>query len=361
MLRKLIVTAVLTAALSPLFAQETPATEPVKEEKKPLIISGFVDAYYRYDFSKNPSNNRTSFTNSHNSFELGMASLKMEHSIGKVGFVADLGFGKRAQEFSYNDNGITQAIKQLYVTYSPKDWLKFTMGSWATHVGYELVDAPGNRNYSMSYMFSWGPFFHTGIKAEATAGKSGFMLGISNHADYKWSPPGAKKFILAQYSLAATDKIKLYLNYVGGQTADSIKVRQLDLVAMATLTDKFSVGFNGTVQSKKTVTQDALAAKEDFKNWWGTAAYLNFDPSSSVGFTFRSEIHNDKNQLGGMSIAPMGASVLANTLSANFKAGPLTFIPEIRFESASKEIFADKDGAALKSNTSALIAAIYKF
>lgn len=121
-----------------------------------------------------------------------MASLKMEHSIGKVGFVADLGFGKRAQEFSYNDNGITQAIKQLYVTYSPKDWLKFTMGSWATHVGYELVDAPANRNYSMSYMFSWGPFFHTGIKAEATAGKSGFMLGISNQTDYKWSPPGAK-------------------------------------------------------------------------------------------------------------------------------------------------------------------------
>ncbi|MFN5475256.1 MAG: outer membrane beta-barrel protein [Sphingobacteriales bacterium] len=361
MLRKLIVTAVLTAALSPLFAQETPATEPVKEEKKPLIISGFVDAYYRYDFSKNPSNNRTSFTNSHNSFELGMASVKLEHSIGKVGFVADLGFGKRAQEFSYNDNGITQAIKQLYVTYSPKDWLKFTMGSWATHVGYELVDAPANRNYSMSYMFSWGPFFHTGIKAEATAGKSGFMLGISNQTDYKWSPPGAKKFILAQYSLAATDKIKLYLNYVGGQTADSIKVRQLDMVATATLTDKFSVGFNGTVQSKKTVTQDALAAKEDFKNWWGTAAYLNFDPSSTVGFTFRSEIHNDKNQLGGMSIAPMGASVWANTLSANFKAGPLTFIPEIRFESASKEIFADKDGAALKSNTSALIAAIYKF
>ena len=38
--------------------------------------------------------------------------------------------------------------------------------SWATHVGYELVDAYLNRNYSMSYMFSYGPFFHTGIKAD---------------------------------------------------------------------------------------------------------------------------------------------------------------------------------------------------
>ncbi len=361
MLRKLFVTAVTTAAMSPLFAQETPATEPAKEEKKPTTISGFVDAYYRYDFSKNTANNRTSFTNSHNSFELGMASIKLEHNIGKVGFVADLGFGKRAQEFSYNDNGITQAIKQLYVTYSPKDWLKLTMGSWATHVGYELVDAPANRNYSMSYMFSYGPFFHTGIKAEATAGKSGFMLGIANQTDYKFSPSGAKKFLLAQYSLAATENVKLYLNYVGGQTFDSVKVRQIDLVATATLSGKFSVGFNGTVQSKKVVTKDAIAAKEDAKNWWGAAGYFNFDPSSTVGLTFRSEIHNDKNQLAAMSFAPEGASVWANTLSMNIKAGPFTFIPEIRFESASKEVFFDKEGGPLKSNTSALIAAIYKF
>ena len=61
------------AAISPLFAQDTTVTA-VKEEPKPITISGFVDVYYRYDFSQNPANNRTSFTNSHNSFELGMAS-----------------------------------------------------------------------------------------------------------------------------------------------------------------------------------------------------------------------------------------------------------------------------------------------
>lgn len=358
MLQKLIVTVVTAAAISPLFAQETP---PVKEEPKPTVISGFVDAYYRYDFSQNSANNRTSFTNSHNSFELGMASLKLEHSFGKVGFVADLGFGRRAQEFSYNDAGVTQAIKQLYVTYAPKDWLKFTMGSWATHVGYELVDAPANRNYSMSYMFSWGPFFHTGIKAEATAGKSGFMLGIANPTDYKMAPANSKKFLLAQYSFAASDNLKIYLNYVGGQGADSVKSRQIDAVITGKVNDKFSLGFNGTVVNKKSVTQDAIDAKTDFKNWWGSAVYLNFDPSEHVGVTFRTEIHNDKNQLAAFSLAGEGASVWANTLSLNLKAGPLTFVPEIRFESASKEVFYDKDGGSLKSNTSALLAAIYKF
>lgn len=357
MLKKFIVTATAVAAISPLFAQEAPATE----EPKPTTISGFVDAYYRYDFSKNPANNRTSFTNSHNSFELGMASVKLEHSFGKVGFVADLGFGKRAQEFAYNDNGIAQTIKQLYVTYAPKDWLKLTMGSWATHVGYELVDAPANRNYSMSYMFSWGPFSHTGIKAEATAGKNGFMLGVSNQTDYRMSPTGAKKFILAQYSLAASDNVKFYLNYVGGQRADSMGVNQFDLVATAKLSDKFSLGYNGTVQNVKDKTAEGKATDADAKSWWGSAVYLNLDPSDKFGLTLRSEYFSDKDQLVAMSLAPEGAAVFANTLSANIKAGPLTFIPEIRFESSSKDVYYDKEGGPKSGNVSALFAAIYKF
>src|SRR3954468_7135240 len=80
-----------------------------------LTVNGSADLYYKYEFSKNKNNNLTSFTNSHNRFELGMASVKLEHKTAKVDMVADLGFGKRAQEFSYNDEGILAAVKQLYI------------------------------------------------------------------------------------------------------------------------------------------------------------------------------------------------------------------------------------------------------
>ena len=134
------------------------STVTAEEEQKPVFsITGSADVYYRYDFAKTKTNNFTSFTNSHNSFALGMASLKAEHKSDKVGAVIDLGFGQRAKEFSYNDEGIAAAIKQLYVSYSPTDWLKFTAGTWATHVGYELLDPQLNRNYSMSYLFTNGP------------------------------------------------------------------------------------------------------------------------------------------------------------------------------------------------------------
>jgi len=113
----------------------TPTTE-TEEAKPALIITGSADVYYKYDFAKTKANNYTSFTGTHNSFAIGMASVKLEHKGNKVGAVLDLGFGPRAKEFAYTDEGITQAIKQAYITYSPADWLKFSAGTWGTHVGY---------------------------------------------------------------------------------------------------------------------------------------------------------------------------------------------------------------------------------
>src|ERR1700750_2522893 len=147
MLRKVFTPAVGVLMLGIVHAQDSTKTSP-------LTINGSADVYYKYDFGKSKYNNLTSFTNSHNSFELGMASVKFDYKVNKVEMVADLGFGKRAQEFSYNDQGVLAAVKQLYLSYTPAAWVKFTAGSWATHVGYELVDAFSNRNYSMSYMFT---------------------------------------------------------------------------------------------------------------------------------------------------------------------------------------------------------------
>lgn len=71
------------------------AAQQAPDTTRDLKLSGFVDMYYRRDFLRDPSNNRTSFTNSDNSFELGMASVRAEWSRGRVGMVADLGVGRK--------------------------------------------------------------------------------------------------------------------------------------------------------------------------------------------------------------------------------------------------------------------------
>ncbi len=359
MLRKKIFAALSASLFALVISFSGHAQDSTVAEEPQLKISGSVDGYYKYDFAKTAANTFTSFTQTHNSFSLGMASVKLEHTGSKVGGVADLGFGPRAKDFSYADDGITQAIKQLYVTYSPADWVTFTLGTWGTHVGYEVLDPQVNRNYSMSYMFTNGPFSHTGVKAAITKGKHGFMLGVSNATDYRIPPTDQinKKFFLAQYSVA-TEKVSAYLNFVSGQSPDTSKSSQVDAVITASVSDKFSIGYNGTYASVK--GWDGIK-NIDAKNWWGSALYLNFDPQSWFGLTLRGELFSDKDQLKVYSGAPVGGSIFATTLSANFKKGGFTFIPEIRFDNGSENVFVDKDGFASKSMGNFLFAAIYSF
>jgi len=59
-----------------------------------------------------------------------------------------------------------------------------------------------------------------------------------------------------------------------------------------------------------------------------------------------------------------GGSVLGTTLTANIKTGPLTFIPEIRFDGVNDlqySTFTNSSGAATKSATQFVLAAVYAF
>nr|WP_294992685.1 outer membrane beta-barrel protein [uncultured Sediminibacterium sp.] len=317
-------------------------------KKATTTFSGSVDAYYRYGFSDAPgkTNNFTSFTNSQNSFELGMASFKVDHTIGKVTATADLGFGRRAQEFSYNDAGSLAAIKQMYITYAASDKVKFTMGKWATHVGYELVDAGGNRNYSMSYGFSYGPFFHTGIKADISlGGKSAMMVGIANPTDYS-TTTSADKFFLAQFSTATSnDKVKAYLNFQGGAG-----ITQYNLVVTGALADKWGISYDGSLQSYSTAGNTS--------SWKSHALYLNYDPTSSVGLTLRQDYFDDRK----LTPIGLGGKIMATTLSANLKADNLTIIPEFRYDHSQQPVFFKGSAASGTKNSAAFIlAAVYKF
>ena len=337
----------------------------------PVSISGSVDVYYRFNGGKGSINNLTSFTNSSNSFELGMASLRADHSFGKATATVDLGFGRRAEEYSYNDPAHPSlfAIKQLYLSYNLTKKVKLTMGKWGTHIGYEVLDAFSNRNYSMDYMFSYGPFFHTGIKADISlTNKSALMIGVANPTDFSTTSSKTKVLLFQLSTGTKNDKLKAYLNYQGYFGVDSAYVlapgytlyksmNQVDLVVTATLTSKISLGYNGTYQA---VDYGKSA------NWWGSALYLNFDPKTSYGFTLRAEYFGDKKY--GLKVpnftgigTNFGNDIFDATFSSNIKFGGLTIIPEIRVDNATSNIFTKSDGTGTSTTFSALLAAVYKF
>lgn len=348
MVKKISLTAMLLSIIYSGFTQ----TDSTKANKT-FIISGYIDGYYRHDFAnaKEQTNNFTSFTNTQNKLALGMVSLKIEQTINKFSGTLDLGYGKRAKEFSYNDKGLLTIIKQAYLSYNVTDRLKITAGKWGTHVGYELLDAPLNRNYSMSYGFSYGPFFHTGVRAEyALTGKSSFMVGIANPSDFV-TTKSSSKVILAQFSTKLfNDKTSVYANYVGGNTGNDNNFSQFDLVVTNTLSSKWAINYDGTIYSGK---------NSGIKGAWkSNAFYVNYDPTSILGITYRTEFFNDNKSL---TAGIFGTSIHLNTLSLNYKIKKITLIPELRMEKAQDKIYYSKEGNAVDQSVSFTIAAIYKF
>jgi len=300
----------------------------------------YIDGYYRADFAGVKQNNKTSFTNTTNAFQLGMASFKVDQTLGKFSGTVDLGFGKRAEEFSYNDKNLATSVKQAYISYAPNGGVRFTVGKWATHIGYELLDAYSNRNYSMSYGFSYGPFFHTGVRADiALGGKSALMIGIAEPTDFvnaKVEP----KMVIAQLSSATKDdKLKAYLNYQGGMDKT-----QFDLVLNGVITSEFGINYDGTLCS---VAGDS---------WTSNALYMNYDVSPKLGLALRSEYFNDRK-----SVLGIGTSIFQNTFSLNFRLKKFTIIPEIRLDNAADKIFVNGTNVISHSAGSFLVAAVYKF
>jgi Putative beta-barrel porin-2, OmpL-like. bbp2 len=368
MLRKIFLGAIVCLSFISGFSQtdSTKAAAPA-DSTKPAptspapTITGSVDAYYRFNFNDPKAggnlNNYTSFTNSHNSFELGMASIRADHSFGKASATIDLGFGRRAEEFAYAnpEHPTLFAVKQAFVSYAISDKFKLTMGKWATHIGYEVPDAYSNRNYSMDYMFSYGPFSHTGLRADIVLGKkSGLMLGIANVTDNVTTMSSAK-YLIAQYSTgSANDKVKLYVNYQGSYNS-AFSTSQFDVVLTGTVTSKFSVGYNGTIQMTK---PEGLSTG----TWWGSAVYLNLDPTTKFGITLRAEYFDNKDSVVGAGTPLAGTNVFDVTLSPNIRIGNLTIIPELRLDAAKDDIFEKSDGiTGIKSTVTGILAATYHF
>jgi hypothetical protein len=132
-------------------------------------------------------------------------------------------------------------------------------------------------------------------------------------------------------------------------------MKQVDGVLTGSISDKFSIGYNGTISFNKFRGTNGKY-DTDASTWWGSALYLNVDPTSTFGLTLRGEyLSNDD------AVLSLPSSVFETTLSLNFKAGGLTIIPELRLDSGKEEAFIKRDGTTTKSTVAGLVAAIYKF
>ncbi|MBC8054253.1 MAG: porin [Sphingobacteriaceae bacterium] len=324
----------------------------------PLSISGSVDAYYKYDFSKVP-NIGTSFASDQNSVSLGMIDIALKKATGKASFVGEVSFGPRGQYQSVlngdgaGSNAVNSFhIQNLYATYAFTDKFSMTAGYMGTFVGYEVISPVGNFQYSTSYLFTNGPFQNAGIKANyAVSSKVGVMVGMFNNTwnTYTADPTSGVSTFGAQLSLTPVEGWSAYINLLTGYDSGTI----IDLTTAYQITDKFKLGLN--------VADWSAGMGADDEGYFGAALYPSVAITSGFGLGLRGEYFKTKKNGGAAVGAPGDESVTALTLSGNLKAGGLTFIPEFRMDSGSVDLFLKENGNATKSASQFSLAVVYAF
>ena len=316
------------------------AQEETTEEEPTFSVAGSIDTYFRSaDYAPG-----TSFANKPG-FALGMANVILSYEGEKSGFVADFVYGPRGVEAVFNSSGSSNIVNQLYAYLNVSDNLTLTLGNWNTFLGYEVISPTGNFNYSTSYMFSYGPFSHTGIKADFTLSeKTSLMLAVMNQTDFT---EGNFDSVLTgipfdAYMFGAQLGISgQYLNLLAGDG-----YTQIDFTGGFDLSDSFFLGINAT-----------SADMDDAGKFSGVALYPQLALSDTFTLGLRGEIFNDDSGiLGGGD-----QDNTSFTITGSFTSGNLTIKPEIRVDSASAEIYSKSLTDYTDNLASFVLAAIYAF
>ncbi|MBX2968581.1 MAG: porin [Cyclobacteriaceae bacterium] len=359
--------------------------EGEEDEIPKLTFSGSVDTYFHssfktknfyYDDAFAPS---SSFADS-KGFSIGMVNLIASYAGSKAGFTADLVFGPRGKAAVFGSASGQSIINQAFVYYNFSDKITLNVGQFNTFLGYEVISPAVNFHYSTSYLFSYGPFSHTGARLDFVLDKGIVAkIAVMNPTDLVEFNP-VNTFTLGAQIGKTSDAGGIWLNFLYGDQDGKLvkedatigetsagKLFQADVTLGYELSPVFYLGFNASMQS--TVAGEEVNDNGDIvktvgptSSFLGFAVYPKISVSKSFDLGFRAEYFSIKhNHLNIFGLSEDGdGSVVEFTLSGNYKVGNLMFIPEVRIDKTTENSF--YSGTSPKDMMATLnLAAVYKF
>jgi hypothetical protein len=277
---------------------------------KDIEVSGIVDGYYSYNNNKvDMFTQGRAFDVRHNAFSLqmGKISLEKKNSVDSpLGFRIDLAAGETVDRIiSVSDssrNDATKHVLQAYGSYVAPGGLTIDFGKFYTPIGAEVVDTKDNFNYSRAWLFTYGPYYHMGLRAKYAfndkVAVTGFLVNGWDNVFENNVKNG--KTVGVQLGLTPTKKFALTQTFMSGPEAPLANVplpsardnwRHIsDTVATVFVTDKLTLlgnfvhGRDGDNAGRR-------------GSWTGFAGYFKYAFTDKLAFSPRFEVLNDSDGL----------------------------------------------------------------
>lgn len=191
--------------------------------------SGFVDAYYGYDFSKPVSGDRPGFLynhSRHNEFNVNLALLRMkakyDEAYAHIGIMA----GTYAQSNLSAEPATYQHLYEAYAGIQINSKTALEVGLFGSHIGWESAISKDNWTLSRSMAAENSPYYLSGVKATyALSDRWTFAAVVCNgwqriHRTSKNVTPAMGTQIVYKPS----DRLTInYSTFIGNDRADSTR------------------------------------------------------------------------------------------------------------------------------------------
>jgi hypothetical protein len=294
----------------------------------PTTFSGFVDAYYSFNFNQpgslGPSglpngidgNGLRFFDENSNQFSLNAIEAVVDRApdataggTGRAGYHIGVIYGQAAETINGPNNGTDSsnlALKEAYVDYIAPigKGLTITAGKFVTPAGAEVIETNGNWNYSRSILFYYAiPFFHFGVNAKYTFNPQWSVTGYLVNGWNNTKEVNTGKTYGVSLAYTPNKFWALTENYMAGPQDDSFffgtpgkpndNYRQLsDTVITYSPTAKWNFILNGDYgYGDKYALSSTVASKS--VDWWGAAGYVKYAPNDKSYLALRGEYYSD--------------------------------------------------------------------
>jgi hypothetical protein len=384
----------------PAFAQEEAAPVAAPEEEgtiasffKSVEVSGFIDTYYMYNFSKPDDQRGSTFSNVRddhqgdwldirsfdretNSFTLDNVEIsvfKASTESDPIGFGFTTNYGEIAQRLTFLESdgrvdgasgGDDFTVSQGFVTYKAPvgKGIDFKFGKFATWIGAELWESVDNPNFSRSLLYQNAiPFTNTGLVISYPLLDNLTATGYLVNGWDTFVDNNDAKTVGYQFNWAIAENTSFIVNGSHGaeqnediaEHADGNIRHFWDLILAFKPLANTSINLNfdyGTEEGAEGIGSGFFASPTgNTGQWWGLSGIINQDLTDSVGVAFRGEYFDDGDgaRLGGFDDGDgfdLDINIWEITFTTNIKIRENLLVrPEIRYDEANQDIFNGRD------------------
>jgi hypothetical protein len=271
--------------------------------KSNLLVSGYLETYYSYDFS-NPSNHTKpdfiySF-NRHNEFNLNLGFIKANYESKNL--KANLAFmtGTYSNANLSSEFGVFKNIYEanVDVKISKIKKLFVTAGIFPSHIGFESAVGKDCWNLTRSILADNSPYYESGAKLSFTSkNDKWFLSALILNGWQRISRVDGNNTPAFGHQITYKPSDKIIVNsssFIGNTFPDNIRqMRYFHNFYTQYLINKklgFIFGFDFGVQQKS-------KGNLRYNNWYSPVLIAKYSPNSKISIAARGEYYSDENQV----------------------------------------------------------------